>query len=181
MELSAENEQRISFRPMARSDFPLMQKWLAAPHVAMWWNERFDLTSLEAKYGPAIDGGKPIRVYLIQLGVVPIGWIQWYRWDDFPEHAVQLGVDHGSAGIDLAIGEVEMIGRGLGAAAIREFGANYIFTNRDLGAIVADPSVRNLRSIGAFKKTGYKIVDTVQLLAEDFERHVVRLDRIQGK
>ena len=42
----------LSFRELGRSDFPLLQKWLAAPHVAAWWNERFDLASLEAKYGP---------------------------------------------------------------------------------------------------------------------------------
>ena len=29
----------ISFRELERSDFPLLQKWLAAPHVAVWWNE----------------------------------------------------------------------------------------------------------------------------------------------
>jgi len=104
----------ISFRELARSDFPLLNKWLAAPHVGVWWNERFDLASLEAKYGPAIDGSEPIHVYVIQRDGVPIGWIQWYRWRDFPEQAIQLGADHMSAGIDLAIGEVEMTGRGSG-------------------------------------------------------------------
>ena len=50
------SQPSISFRPLQRSDFPLLQKWLAFPHVATWWNERFDLYSLEAKYGPDIDG-----------------------------------------------------------------------------------------------------------------------------
>jgi aminoglycoside 6'-N-acetyltransferase len=167
----------ISFRELGRSDFPLLQKWLAAPHVAIWWNERFDLASLEAKYGPAIDGSEPIHVYLIQSEGVPIGWIQWYRWRDFPQHAIQVGADAMSAGIDLAIGEIEMTGRGLGPAVIREFVPNYIFTNGDVGAIVADPSARNKRSASAFKKAGFSIVDTVQLVDEAFERHIVRLDR----
>ena len=167
----------ISFRELGRSDFPLLQKWLAAPHVAVWWNERFDLASLEAKYGPAIDGSEPIHVYLIQSEGVPIGWIQWYRWRDFPEHAIQVGADPMSAGIDLAIGEIEMTGRGLGPAVIREFGTNYIFTNGDVGAIVADPSARNKRSVSAFRTAGFNIVDTVQLVDEAFERQIVRLDR----
>ena len=167
----------ISFRALGRSDFPLLQKWLAARHVRIWWNERFDLASLEAKYGPAIDGSEPIHVYVIQRNGVPIGWIQWYRWRDFPEHAIQVGVDPTSAGIDLAIGEVDMTGRGLGPAVIGEFGTNYIFINGDVGAIVADPSVSNKRSVSAFRKAGFTIVDTVQLVDEAFERHVVRLDR----
>ena len=176
---SAENNRRISFRPIGRSDFPLLQKWLAAPHVAIWWNEHFDLASLEAKYGLGIDGSEPIHVYLIQFEGVPIGWIQWYRWRDFPEHAIRLGADHRSAGIDLAIGETEMTGRGLGPAVIREFGTNYIFANGDLDAIVADPSLSNLHSVSAFKKAGFKILRTVQLVDEAIERHVVRLDRIE--
>jgi aminoglycoside 6'-N-acetyltransferase len=176
---SDEKKRRISFRPIERSDFPLLQNWLAAPHVAVWWNEPFDLASLEAKYGPRIDGSEAIHVYLIQFEDVPIGWIQWYRWRDFPKHAIRLGADHRSAGIDLAIGEVEMTGRGLGPAAIREFGTNFIFASGDLDAIVADPSVSNLYSVSAFKKAGFKLVSTVQLVDEAFERHVVRLDRIE--
>ena len=118
-------------------------------------------------------------MYVIQFDCVAIGWIQWYRWRDFPKHAIQLGADHRSAGIDLAIGEVEMTGHGLGPAMIREFGTGYIFANRDLDAIVADPSVSNLHSVSAFKKAGFRIVSAVQLVDEEFERHVVRLDRAE--
>ena len=171
----------ISFRRLGCTDFPLLQKWLAAPHVGDWWNERFDLASLEAKYGPAIDGSEPIHVHVIQRAGVPIGWIQWYRWRDFPEHAIQVGADHMSAGIDLAIGEVEQTGRGLGPAVIRQFGTNYIFINDDIGAIVADPSASNRRSVSAFRKAGFNIVDTVRLVDEAFERHVVRWDRGESK
>lgn len=167
---------RISFRPIGRFDFPLLRKWLAADHVSVWWNEPYDLASIEGKYGPGIDGRTPIHVYLIQFEGAPIGWIQWYRWRDFPEHAILLGAEDRAAGIDLAIGEIEMTGRALGPAAIREFAANYIFASGDMDAIVADPSARNQRSIRAFTKAGFKIVRTVQLVGEDFERHVVRLE-----
>ena len=176
---SAETNRRISFRPIERADFPVMQKWLAAPHVAIWWNEPFDMVSLEAKYGSRIDGSEPIYTYVIQFEGIPIGWIQWYRWRDFPEHAIRLGVDDRSAGIDLAIGEVEMTGRGLGPTVIREFGTNYIFSNSDLDAIVVDPSASNLHSVSAFKKAGFSIASTVQLVDEAFERLVVRLARIE--
>ena len=179
MESVGGKPRTISFRPLRRADFPLLQKWLAAPHVAVWWNEHFDLASLESKYGPRIDGREPIYTYLIQHTGVPIGWIQWYRWRDFPEHAIRLGANPRSAGMDLAIGEVELTGRGLGPTVIREFGRNYILTNGGIDAIVADPSASNLRSVGAFLKAGYNIVNTVQLLDEDFKRHVVCLDRIE--
>jgi len=156
----------------------MLQRWLAAPHVATWWNEHFDLASIEAKYGPSIDRGE-LHLYLIQFEGLPIGWIQWYRWRDFPKHAIQLGADNRSAGIDLAIGEIEMTGHGLGPAAIREFGTRFIFANSDIAAIIADPSVKNLHSVSAFKKAGFNIVSTVQLVDEAFERPIVRLDRIE--
>jgi RimJ/RimL family protein N-acetyltransferase len=171
----------ISFHPLERSHFPLLLKWLAAPHVAVWWNECLDVASLEAKYGPRISGQEPVHVYVIQKESVPIGWIQWYRWCDFSDHAGKLGADSCSAGIDLAIGEIEMTGRGLGPTVIREFVANYIFANDDICAVVADPAADNLRSVRAFTKADFKIVKAVRLEGEAFERHVVRLDRRDPK
>lgn len=49
--------------------------------------------------------------------------------------------------------------------------------NGGVCAIVADPAASNLRSVREFKKAGFKIVNTVQLVDEAFERHVVRMDR----
>jgi aminoglycoside 6'-N-acetyltransferase len=167
----------LSFRALGRSDFPPLQKWLAAPHVSAWWNDPSDPESLEAHYGPPIDGREPVYVFVIQHDGVSIGWIQWYRWRDFPEHAAQVGGDPQSAGIDLAIGDVEMTGRGLGPAIIRDFGTRYIFSNDDVCAIVADPSADNARSIRAFRKAGFEVVRTVRLSGETFDRHIVRLGR----
>jgi aminoglycoside 6'-N-acetyltransferase len=82
--------------------------------VAVWWHEHFDLAGLEAKYGPGIDGSEPIHVYLIQFEGLPIGWIQWYRWRDFPNHAIRLGANHRSAGIDLAMEKLRRRGSGWG-------------------------------------------------------------------
>ena len=135
------------------------------------------MSSLEAKYGPGIDGNEPVHVYVVEHRGVQIGWVQWYRWRDFPEHANQLGADASSAGIDLAIGEIEMTGRGAGPVVIREFGTKYIFVNSDISTIVADPATMNLRSVSAFKKAGVNIAKTVRLADEPFERQVVRLDR----
>ena len=111
----------VSFRPHSRSDFPLLQGWLSAPHVAAWWHERFDLASVCAKYGPRVDGAEPTHVFVIEHGGRSVGWIQWYLWADYPEHALQLRAELGSAGIDLAIGERALTGLGLGPTAICEF------------------------------------------------------------
>ena len=60
----------ISFRKLGRSDFPLLQKWLAAPHVAVWWNERFDLASLEERRAiSAAEGSRNAQACGMRLSI----------------------------------------------------------------------------------------------------------------
>lgn len=167
----------LSFRSLERSDFPLLQKWFAAPHVAAWWNERSDLASVEAKYGPRVDGTEPTHVFVIEQEGRPIGWIQWYLWADYPEHARQLEAPPFSAGLDLAIGEIKMTGLGLGPAVIREFTKQSVFVNPSVCAVVTDPEETNLISLGAFQKAGFQVMRIVQLGGENCKRCVLRLDR----
>jgi|SRR5580658_7360656 aminoglycoside 6'-N-acetyltransferase len=167
----------ISFRPLGRSDFPLLQEWLSAPHVVAWWHEPLDLASVTAKYGPRVDGTEPTRVFVIEHAGRPIGWIQWYLWSDYPEHAVQLGAELSSAGIDLAIGELAMTGLGLGPVAIREFLRQIVFADASVSAVITDPEESNLGSLRAFQKAGFTVTSTAQLAGEKFNRRVVRMDR----
>lgn len=167
----------ISFRPLGRSDFPLLQKWFSAPHVEAWWRERPDLASVEAKYGPRIDGVEPTHVFVIEYAGRPVGWIQWYLWSDYPEHAAQLNAETNSAGIDLAIGELEMTGLGLGPIAIREFLTQIVFAAPHVTGVVTDPEDGNFRSLFAFRKAGFALTETARLAGENVQRRVVRLDR----
>ena len=167
----------ISFRPLGRSDFPLLQEWLSAPHVAAWWHECLDLAAVDAKYGPRVDGAEPTHVFVIEHGGRPVGWIQWYLWSDYPEHALQLRAEPASAGIDLAIGELAMTGLGLGPVAICEFLRQIVFRDPSVSAVITDPEEGNLRSLRAFQKAGFTVTNTVQLAGENFKRRVVRMDR----
>ena len=116
-----------------------------------------DLTSIEAKYGARVDGAEPTHVFVIEWAARPIGWIQWYLWSDYPEHARQLGAEPASAGIDLAIGDLATTGLGLGPVAIREFLRLIVFDDPKVTAVITDPEERNLRSLRAFQKTGFKV------------------------
>ena len=147
------------------------------PHVAAWWNERADLASIEAQYGPPIDGLEPTNVFLILNEGEPIGWIQWYSWADYPTHARQLGAEPCSTGIDLAIGRFDRIGTGLGPLAIRTFLSDIVFSDPSVCAVAADPEEANIRSVRAFEKAGFKVTNTIQLAKEDCRRRVVRIAR----
>jgi aminoglycoside 6'-N-acetyltransferase len=127
------------------------------------------------KYGPRIDGIEPSHVFVIEHDGRPIGWIQWYRWSDYPEHSAQLNAEPNTAGIDLSIGEVSLIGIGLGSKAIREFILTLICAEPGLTAVVTDPEERNRRSCRAFEKAGFIALRTVQLRGETVRRRVMRL------
>jgi hypothetical protein len=114
---------------------------------------------------------------LIEHDGQPVGWIQWYLWSDYPEHALQLRAELPSAGIDLAIGELPKMGLGLGPVAIREFLWRIVFAGTKISAVITDPAQGNLRSVRAFEKAGFTVTNTVQLSGEDFKRLVLRMSR----
>lgn len=165
---------RISFRPLQRTDFLLLQRWFLAPHVARWWNERADLASIEAKYGPRVDRAEPTHVSIVEHEGSAIGWIQWYLWADYPEHSRQLGADESSAGIDLAIGEVGMTGLGLGPVILSKFLKEFACSHPAVRAVVTDPEETNFRSVRAFMKAGFRAINAVQLVGEESKRIVMR-------
>jgi hypothetical protein len=116
-------------------------------------------------------------MFIIEQEGGPLGWIPWYLWSCYPQHAGQLGVEPASSGIDLAIGEPSMTGLGLGPTAIREFLRQVVFSNPETRGVVSDAAESNLRSLRAFEKAGFKVVRTVRITGERRWRHVVRLDR----
>jgi aminoglycoside 6'-N-acetyltransferase len=167
----------IAFRALCRSDFLLMEQWLREPHVLQWWREPLDAAGLEAKYGPRIDGVEPTHVFVIEQDGRPVGWIQWYRWSDYQSHAAKLGAAAGEAGIDLAIGEAALIGRGLGPLVIRAFLDRVVFADPSVMAVVSDPEAANIRSRRAFEKVGFQSGVAVVLDGERAPRVIVRLNR----
>jgi aminoglycoside 6'-N-acetyltransferase len=165
------------FRPLRHDDLHLVQRWLSLPHVDAWWHQPLDAAGVRATYGPRIDGSEPTHVFLIEHRGRPIGWIQWYRWADYPKHAALLGAGPDTAGIDLAIGEAELLGRGLGTQAIRVFLDGFVFEDPTIVACVCDPETRNTRSLRAFQKAGFTMVRTAQLPGEPTTREIIRYER----
>jgi len=170
----------ITFRPLTREDFSLVRSWLAAPHVACWWNESNDPESVAAKYGPRVDGAEPTHVFIVEAAGRAIGWIQWYLWANYPEHAQKLAASDTSAGIDLAIGELGSVGVGLGPLIIEGFLRDVVFAHPSVSAVVTDPDERNVRSLRAFTKAGFSVGEPAQLPGDNCRRCVVRLDRPDG-
>ena len=53
--------------------------------MAKWWREPADLETVDATYGPMIDGSDPTDGFIVMSQGEPIGFMQRYRLDDNPE------------------------------------------------------------------------------------------------
>jgi aminoglycoside 6'-N-acetyltransferase len=142
----------IGFRPLTAGDLGLVDDWLHREHVAQWW--RPDENSI-AEYVDAIEGRDPTDHYVILLDARPIGMIQTYLVADHPEWEEILHVGEGVAGVDLFIGEQELIGGGLGPEILRAFVRDVVFARPATHACVAGVEPGNTRSLRAFEKAGF--------------------------
>jgi RimJ/RimL family protein N-acetyltransferase len=150
-------EADFTFRPLARSDFPMMFRWRINPVVAQRWDPApTTIDELEPEFGPMIDGAEKINGVVVEHAGTPIGFIQWYRLRDHPDYS---GIDlapESAAGIDLFIGEDGYRYRGYGAPMLRAFLRNVLFAHSDITGCAIDPLVENTSAIAAYRRTGFR-------------------------
>lgn len=145
----------LGLRSLQRGDLTLLWRWLARPHVARFFREPADAVAVGARYAPRISGLSPTFMYVIEHAGRPVGFLQWFRWRDYPEHAARVGAPADSAGLDLALGEPELLGQGLGPRALRLAVERLIFADPEIASCVVDPEQGNPRSLRAFEKAGF--------------------------
>jgi aminoglycoside 6'-N-acetyltransferase len=147
--------QDYIFRPMTSADLPLVRRWLALPHVREWWgdpDEQYTLVSGDLDE-PAMDQ------YIVSLAGNPFGYLQCYDLTAWNSGFGQQPA--GTRGIDLFIGEPDMIERGHGSALIRAFADDRL--RQGAPRVVTDPNPANLRAMRAYEKAGFdkvRLVDT---------------------
>jgi aminoglycoside 6'-N-acetyltransferase len=134
------------FRPMTADDMPLVQRWLAEPHVAEWWH---DPETLEFVSG---DLDHPdLAQFIVSLDGRPFAYLQCYQIGDW--HETFGPQPAGTRGLDQFIGEADMLERGHGSGFMRAF-IDHLFA-RGVPRIVIDPRPDNPRAIRAYEKAGF--------------------------
>lgn len=170
----------IEFKTLEKEHFPLLHRWLNEPHVKRWYNENIDLSRIEAvieKYTPYINGVKPTRAFIIFHAKKPIGYIQTYRINDYPEYSKHLALGEEAAGIDLYIGDADYVYKGLGSEIIKQFMKDFIFEQTDVSSCVIGPEPKNVSAIRAYKKAGFSDLKTVQLPNEPEPEYIMKHER----
>lgn len=134
------------FRPMTAADLPLVQRWLAEPHVAEWWH---DPETLEFISGD-LDH-QDLAQFIVSLHGRPFAYLQCYRIGEWHDGFGPQPLD--TRGLDQFIGEADMLGCGHGSAFINTF-IEMLFA-RSVPRIVMDPRPDNPRAIRAYEKAGF--------------------------
>jgi aminoglycoside 6'-N-acetyltransferase len=176
----------VSFRPCTLDDLLLVAGWLAQPHVARWWAEDPDLTAVEERYLPCLDGRDRTELLIMEADGASAGFFQRYLVADNPEWAATLrgtgqpDMDN-AIGIDYLIGEATLTGRGLGTIAITAFTRLALARYPAAALMAVAVSQDNPASWRVLEKAGYSRCWTGELVSDDPSdeglQYLYRLDR----
>ncbi len=157
------------------SDLSLLTRWRAQPHVHEWWDHDDPPPTLDEvtiKYGGRTHPSSPVTACLIEVSNRPIGYLQFYRWDAFPDEVreMDLQVDPDAFGLDILIGEPDMLGKGIGPGAV-DLASRYLFAHRGASSVALTTEVGNERAQRAYEKAGFrKVRQVLDLDTRDGER-----------
>lgn len=144
----------IGFRPLVHADLPMLQAWLARPHVQRWWREVPSLGELAAHYLPADPQPNDTRVFIALQGSRTIGFIQCYVVMGSGDGWWENERDPGARGIDQFLADEADLGAGLGSALVRAF-VDGLFTDPAVTVVQTDPAPHNIRAVRAYLKAGF--------------------------
>jgi aminoglycoside 6'-N-acetyltransferase len=140
-------------------DVARIVNWRARPHVHEFWDPDDpppDTAQVEREYLPSTAPGSPTIGCIVELGDRPIGYIQLYPWTVDAAEAEELGivVGPGSWGLDVFVGEEDLVDRGLGTRIVR-VACGYMEEQRGASEVVLLTEVLNARAVRAYEKAGF--------------------------
>lgn len=149
------------------ADHDLMLRWRNQPHVAEWWDTEDEpspvaLDRIVERYGPRTDDSSMTTSCVIELAGLPIGYLQFYPWGAYADEvqAMRLEMDAGAFGIDVFIGEPDLVDRGIGSRAV-DLLSRHLLEERGAPQVAIVTAVDNRRAQRAYEKAGFRKVGRV--------------------
>lgn len=176
------NEQMISFRRTGLEDLSLIHHWITRdPEVNRYWGyaHQGSFEEIVSVFQGYVTGDEPTDPYLILYGDLPIGYIQTFKWSDYPDYRQYVDLTD-AASLDLFIGERQYRNKGLGPAILSRFLREYVFADPNAASCVINPETSNQSAIRVYEKVGFRMIRTVQdIPGEPGPVCFMRIDREQ--
>lgn len=152
----------IRFSPLTEADLPMLQTWLARPHVQRWWDGVPTLQELREDYLPAHTQPDGTLAFIAWQAERPIGFIQRYVVMGSGDGWWEDETDPGARGVDQFLAEAREVGTGLGSTMVHAF-VSTLFADPAVTVVQTDPSPDNVRAVRAYLRAGFhaqKLVST---------------------
>jgi acetyl CoA:N6-hydroxylysine acetyl transferase len=138
-------------RPL--KDLAVLHGWMNDPEVAAFWELAGPREVLDRHIAAQLSSAHS-DPYLGRLDGEPMSYWEVYRADQDPL-ADHYSARRGDVGVHLLIGPGSYRGRGIGATLIRAM-ADWALSRTASSRVVAEPDLRNQRSIRAFTNAGFE-------------------------
>jgi RimJ/RimL family protein N-acetyltransferase len=136
-------------------DLAQVSAWMNDPVVAAFWELSGPPELTEHHLREQLDGDGRSVPCLGLLDGTPMSYWEVYRADLDPLARHYPALPH-DTGLHLLLGPPECRGRGLGAVLLRAVAASALTGRQTARRVVAEPDVRNVPSVRAFLKAGFR-------------------------
>jgi RimJ/RimL family protein N-acetyltransferase len=154
---------RFALRPTDPArDVDLVHTWMNDPDVAAFWelDGPCERTAAHLREQARLDY---TGAYLGLLDGEPVSYWEIYRADLDPLLDGHYPARPHDVGLHLLIGAPDRRGRGVGTTLLREVADRALAATPPATRVLAEPDVRNTRSIRAFTRAGFRRVADVDL------------------
>jgi RimJ/RimL family protein N-acetyltransferase len=140
----------VTLVPFTPGDAALLERWLLAPHVAQWYREPQE--HLDWALCPPAGGERAV----IAFHGVSVGYLRWQVVSREILDSVGLKeIPANSVDIDILIGEVSYVGRGIGPIALQLL-VGRLQEDASIPMLGLTTSVHNHAAQRAYRKVGFK-------------------------
>nr|WP_051725922.1 GNAT family N-acetyltransferase [Streptacidiphilus jeojiense] len=136
-------------------DLSLVAGWMNDPVVAAFWELSGPAELTEQHISTQLDGDGRSAPCLGLLDGTPMSYWELYRADLDPIARHYPARPH-DTGVHLLLGPPECRGRGVGPRLLRAVAERALRERHSAARVVAEPDVRNIPSVRAFLKAGFR-------------------------